>query len=788
MKSLKIRKLFVILLAIIILSGTFPVTQANAASSSNVILDIPWNYINQCGHQAVPGPCQAYCWAYCRIILDKTPHTYLDYYITGKGGVAPATAGYNDRIRASTISAMLKVVYDNINMGRPVMVGVRGSKKSDGTYRDHFVVAIGYRVGCNRDNLTTNDIIILDPSNKSITSTAGSSKTYTYLSSYTVSSTNAYWTAKSGGVQVVDITGSSNISSSSSSNNSSSSSSAPTMKSTEDGSWFIYVPANFKLLLYSSATATNSVNYCSARDASYRVVCSKKATLSNGSVRYYGSFNTNDHYWLTYANSMIIENESTARTHTVNFNANGGSVSTSYKQVKAGETYGNLPAPTRNGYTFDGWYTAASGGTQVTSATSVNLTSSQITLYAHWKANALTCTIKSGTWVVKVPVNSKISLYSEATSTSPSGIHTASSPFDTADFLCNQQATLSDGTIRYATGFFENNVKVTKWFTLSSAMSVDDQTNLPTYTVTLDANGGNVSPSTITVKKGGTYDTLPQPTWKTPNSYDFDGWYTAANGGTRVEATYGLAVNEDHTLYAHWNNILQAILDPNGGTVSGSASPIRVEYWDSSRFPAAIRPGYTFDGWYTERTGGQKMTSGWTRFREGAYFYAHWTPIAQGNYTVTFDSLGGDLRGSSSIEVQAGGTYGELPFAFGPTIGAELIGWFTAPTGGTQVKSNDPLVINGDHTLYAHYEKNLCTITFDPNGGSVARQFVTDMFHKPEEYIVSVKVDKYGDLPKAAWEGHEFLGWFTAPVGGVQVVKGDKYVVQDDHTLYAHWK
>ena len=40
---------------------------------------------------------------------------------------------------------------------------------------------------------------------------------------------------------------------------------------------------------------------------------------------------------------------------TVAFNANGGDVSTKSKTVKAGGTYGTLPTPTREGYTFEGW-------------------------------------------------------------------------------------------------------------------------------------------------------------------------------------------------------------------------------------------------------------------------------------------------------------------------------------------------------------------------------------------------------------------------------------------------
>ena len=69
---------------------------------------------------------------------------------------------------------------------------------------------------------------------------------------------------------------------------------------------------------------------------------------------------------------VILDNGSTCKTITV---TNGG-------------TYGSLPTPSRDGYTFDGWYTQASGGSKITASTKVHLTSSQ-TLYAHWLQNAV---------------------------------------------------------------------------------------------------------------------------------------------------------------------------------------------------------------------------------------------------------------------------------------------------------------------------------------------------------------------------------------------------------------
>lgn len=73
-----------------------------------------------------------------------------------------------------------------------------------------------------------------------------------------------------------------------------------------------------------------------------------------------------------------------ANSYTVTFDVNGGTTSTNSKSVIYDSTYGTLPIPTKSGYTFKGWYTSASEGTQITSSTKVSITSAQ-TLYAQWE-------------------------------------------------------------------------------------------------------------------------------------------------------------------------------------------------------------------------------------------------------------------------------------------------------------------------------------------------------------------------------------------------------------------
>lgn len=71
---------------------------------------------------------------------------------------------------------------------------------------------------------------------------------------------------------------------------------------------------------------------------------------------------------------------------TVSFNANEGIVNESSKTVVYGSSYGSLPTPTRDYYTFDGWYTAKTGGNKITESSVFN-SAENVTLYAHWTKN-----------------------------------------------------------------------------------------------------------------------------------------------------------------------------------------------------------------------------------------------------------------------------------------------------------------------------------------------------------------------------------------------------------------
>ena len=75
---------------------------------------------------------------------------------------------------------------------------------------------------------------------------------------------------------------------------------------------------------------------------------------------------------------------------TITFDANQGTVSESSRDIEAGGAIGELPTPVRQDYLFDGWFSASSGGTQITDSTTFN---SSTTIYAQWTLAPITYTL-----------------------------------------------------------------------------------------------------------------------------------------------------------------------------------------------------------------------------------------------------------------------------------------------------------------------------------------------------------------------------------------------------------
>ena len=152
----------------------------------------------------------------------------------------------------------------------------------------------------------------------------------------------------------------------------------------------------------------------------------------------------------------------------------------------------------------------------------------------------------------------------------------------------------------------------------------------------------------------------------------------------------------DITLYAHWSvNSYTLTFDGNGGKPSESSRTVQYGSQYGS-LPTATRTGYTFQGWYTAKNGGTKVTSATTMGAVNTTVYARWIIMS---YTVAFDSNGGSSVPSQTVKYGSKAVQPTNPTRAGYTFQ----GWYTAKNGGT--KYDFKQTVTSDVTLHAHWVK-----------------------------------------------------------------------------------
>lgn len=398
--------------------------------------------------------------------------------------------------------------------------------------------------------------------------------------------------------------------------------------------------------------------------------------------------------------------ESVKKTCVVQFNSNGGVVDSNAFVTQAGNKYGDLPTPTRSGYVFDDWYTAANGGSRVTAS---SIVTSDITLYAHW--------------------------------------------------------------------------------------STEQSEKSEICTIRFNSNGGTRDYTSYT-KAGYNYGPLPTPT---RDGYTFDGWYTAANGGSCV--TESSIVTGDITLYAHWTSATQTYTvtyNANGGNGAPSVSRgINITIPSS---PIPTRKGYTFLGYAESATAktptytlGQKFVA-----TKDMTLYAVWESTQKTCANHNYTNAGGDYCTVCGHKYEAALT--EYPrtmevvnantplrnspyenssniiktLAKGAVI--EVTHFFKNSLGDTWYLTSDGYYIFRDNL---QIKKTELTLSFDANGGQNAPPSQSGssstLFQIPNTVPIR--------------SGYTFKGWAQnkdATRGDYQ--PGASIIIVENTTYYAVWE
>ena len=114
------------------------------------------------------------------------------------------------------------------------------------------------------------------------------------------------------------------------------------------------------------------------------------------------------------------------------------------------------------------------------------------------------------------------------------------------------------------------------------------------------------------------------------------------------------------------------------------------------------------------------------------------------------------------------------PVAFSNAYGKDYANCFFADDANAHVEYQD------DRKLYlvSGAVVRPLTVTFDPNGGTLADADKTRSL---------TTGDTYGTLPVPNYEGYDFAGWYTEQNGGTEIKENTTVTVFGTQTLYAHW-
>lgn len=278
---------------------------------------------------------------------------------------------------------------------------------------------------------------------------------------------------------------------------------------------------------------------------------------------------SNSNYWPgtgSWPNTGYYPNY-TQGEYTIYFNPTNGILRDSNIQTTVNHRLTWLPTPTRDGYSFSGWYTQPSGGTMVTTGM---IFYANTELYAQWN-NVNTgfrdfiisnVTDTTATITAIIP-NSRVTNWGVAYGTSTSNLQESSllSQFDVTSALVTTLTGLTPGTTYYYKVFYYPDTR-----RMESGIGSFTTSKAAEYTVTFFANGGTLTGQDSILTVNQKLPTLPSAYRQ---DYTFDGWYTEAYSGTRI--TTDTIIRAATPAYAHWSYNPATATNPGGSTNTGTS-------------------------------------------------------------------------------------------------------------------------------------------------------------------------------------------------------------------------
>ena len=233
------------------------------------------------------------------------------------------------------------------------------------------------------------------------------------------------------------------------------------------------------------------------------------------------------------------------------------------------------------------------------------------------------------------------------------------------------------------------------------AIFEEDAPPTPTeYTVTVKTDGNGTASASHAKAVVGTEITLTA----TPNAgYHFKEWqvmsgdvtvrddkFTMPSDNVEIKAIFEEDASPTPTEYT-------VTFDGNDGTPSvGSMTTTKQKL---TSLPDASRSKHSFNGWYTEKSGGTKITTD-TVFSANTTVYAHWTHTGDNNPPVNYYTLRFETGGGSAIPSvrETYNTYMDLTKYVPTRHGYTFVGWYSEQSLVNKVSD---IYLTGDMTVYA---------------------------------------------------------------------------------------
>ncbi|MBE6700395.1 MAG: hypothetical protein E7582_00690 [Ruminococcaceae bacterium] len=315
---------------------------------------------------------------------------------------------------------------------------------------------------------------------------------------------------------------------------------------------------------------------------------------------------------------IVLVASYSSKEYTVHFDSAGGTSSVSEATVRYYYRYKNLPTATKEGYKFMGWFTQPVGGEEITEKSYV-LIAEDHTLYAQWEPI---------TYTVKYNANG-----GSGTMSTSSHTYDVEKTLSVNAFTRSGYTFLGWSTDPSATSATYTDKQSVKNLTSTNNGSVTlyaiwKEENQETYQIEIwVTDGDNTEEIMLTKKKG---DIINLSDYKPKQTgYTFIAWVDLSTNES-YSANDKFVVTRDTLLVSGMQaNSYIVYFDANGGVVTEDLKSVK---FDSaySQLPTPTRNGYTFEGWFTEQNGGERITADTVvKTPTNHTIYAHWSQDVQ---------------------------------------------------------------------------------------------------------------------------------------------------------------